>query len=150
MTHRYYPPIDEKSLQTVMKLSKEDNDYLSDPACPYPNSIKKLFKPLEMSDDIQDIADIMGEDHMLQEISTLYTHLKSFGQSMRESDTASEKNTYFKLSASLIEKLIDMKERISNLKKVDLFIETVLMTMEEEINIDDRSRVIKKLRDVLD
>jgi len=152
--HRFYPEIDEKNLKLIQKLQSEDATYLQDDQCPYSEDIKKLFMIADSTSDfdIQDI-DIEGldtDDGMLAEVMTLYAHLKQFGTEMRNSDTASEKNTYFKLSATLLEKLIVMRERVINIQKMQVFQDTVLQIMEDELDPTQRTAVMNKLKKAVD
>ncbi|MAD95726.1 MAG: hypothetical protein CMB99_00115 [Flavobacteriaceae bacterium] len=50
-----------------------------------------------------------------------------------------------KTHAALIEKILSMKERISNINKVDKFMATVIEMMEAELPQESRLRVIEKL-----
>ena len=153
MAH-FYPKIDEENVKLILQLIEQEADYLSSHACPYSDMVKNLFKPngsmgaFNMTE--LDIEELSSEDGMLTEIMTIYGHLKQFGESMRSSDTASEKNTYFKLSATLLEKLINMKEKVINIQKMSAFSDTVLQIMEDELEPDTRTRIIEKLKKALD
>lgn len=150
----FYPKIDEKNIKLVKKLVIQNPSYLDHADCPYSDEIKSLFRLLnpiyDFDDTNMDLDKLTNDEEMLREIKSLYTHLKGFGESMRTSDTASEKNTYFKLSASLLEKLILMRERVVNIQKMEVFSDTVIQIMQDELSPDERTRIITRLRKVLD
>jgi hypothetical protein len=151
---RFYPEINENNLKLIKQLFEEDKTFFDDDTCPYSDTTIALFKnsPTDISDfeneDALDIDNIGSTEYIIKEINALYTHLQQFGKTMRDSDTASEKNTYFKLSAALLERLISMKERMSNVAKVTEFTETVLQILDEEVNVDERTKIIERLRNV--
>jgi hypothetical protein len=151
---KFYPKIDEKNLKLVLQLQSEDPEYLKSDECPYSEELKRLFQMNNPSADFSDVEinldELTSEENILSEIQVLYGQLKHFGQSMRESDTASEKNTYFKLSATLLEKLISMRERVVNIQKMQLFSDTVLQILEDEVPVDARTNIIQKLKKVVD
>ena len=65
---------------------------------------------------------------------------------MRNSESASDKTAYFRLSTSLLEKLVSMQERVYNMSQVKYFKEKVLQILEEEITTDDRANIIERLK----
>lgn len=151
----HYPPLNEKSISQIKELYSQDEKYFDYPGCPYSETVKNLFKMDNPSYDYDDfdeneINDLTDTDNMIKEIGTLYKHLKEFGKEMRTSDTASERNTYYKLSASLLEKLITMKERVMDVKKAEEFTAFVIQIMEEELDVDVRSRILTKLKGALE
>ena len=150
---RYYPPVNESNILLIKTLYTEDKSFFDSVDCPYSEEFKDLFRTKKVDVKESDFDDFdlngdFGEDYILDQINSLYKYLQEFGREMRTSDTASEKNTYFKLSANLLEKLISMRERVVNLQKMNEFTETVLQILEDEVNVDERSRIIERLKNV--
>lgn len=148
---RHYPELNNNNIKLVKQLFEEDKTFFDDPDCPYSDEVKSIFRLSDIENDFDknfDVDIMDSEEHIMKEINALYNHLQKFGANMRDSDTASEKNTYFKLSTTLLEKIISMKERVTNISKVNEFTETVLQILEEEVNVDDRTKVIERLRNV--
>lgn len=148
---RFYPELDEAPLKVIKQLFDEDKTFFDGADCPYSSDVKAMFKLSDVERDFDQGIDMNlmdNEDQIMKEINALYNHLQEFGKAMRDSDTASEKNTYFKLSTTLLEKLISMKERVTNISKVNQFTETVLQILEEEISVDDRTKVIDRLKNI--
>jgi len=150
MDDRYFPPIPPAvvaHLATIRMLADEDPGYFEDPNCPYDEELVALFvKEPEPQVDIGPGERWDGDFDA--EAERLYTELRSFGQSLDSADTA-EKNTYFRLSVSLIEKLVELKERAVGVKKVREFTDTVLQIMEDELSPDQRTAIMKRLREIL-
>ena len=151
MGDRYYPEFNEKNIKAIQQLYDQNTSYFDHPDCPYSEQVKQLFKIKANSDfDNPEIYDMLSSDeYLIKEINSLYGHLQTFGENMRNSDNAAEKNTYFKLSAALLEKLISMRERTLNFTKMAEFTETVLQIMEDELDVDTRSRVLERLNATL-
>ncbi len=153
MTDKFYPEIPEGAvwaLGIVKQHLIENPDYLSDPECPYDEDVLKFFgagMPMVTTELIADSED--EEVHDLEgETSRLYTELKAFGVALQAGDT-SEKNTYFRLSVSLLEKLLDLKERTIGVKQVTEFTNTVLTIMEDELTPDIRTKIVHRLKSIL-
>lgn len=144
MSNRYYPVIQENELQIVLKLIQSDPGYLDDPMCPYQEDTKALLAVTQAENDAVE----HGEDGLLREIEDLRQQLKDFGKKLDDSDLQ-EWNTYFRLNASLMEKLVTLKERTLNLQLVRQFTEAVLQIMEDELTPDQRTTIMKRLRDLV-
>jgi hypothetical protein len=155
MGDNYYPEIDEKNLGLLSDLMDQNGpEWLDHPDCPYSDKLKKLLmgSQIKIEDDFDNPENydmLSSDEHMLKEINSLYKYLQEFGKDMRSSDSAAEKNTYFKISTALLEKLIAMRERTINLSKMNEFTEVVLQIMEDELDVDTRSKILEKLNDTL-
>lgn len=148
MTDKFYPEIPEGAIWTLGVIKQhlsENPDYLTDPDCPYPEDVLKFFGPAVGKADEADEAEAADLE---EETSRLYTELKAFGKALQSGDTA-EKNTYFRLSVSLLEKLLDLKERTVGLKQVTEFTNTVLLIMEDELSPDIRTKIVHRLKTIL-
>lgn len=155
MTDKFYPEIPEGAvwaLGIVKQHLIENPDYLSAPECPYNSEVLKFFgagMPMVTTELVADGDGEVEEVHDLEgETSRLYTELKAFGIALQSGDT-SEKNTYFRLSVSLLEKLLDLKERTIGVKQVTEFTNTVLTIMEDELTPDIRTKIVHRLKTIL-
>lgn len=157
MSSIFFPELNEKNIRLVKRLYSEDPTFFEQPNCPYSTDIIEIFtKESEVLDiggvtvgDL-DFDAMTNEDYLLAEVSALYKQLKDQGDKMANSDTASEKNTYFKLSAALLERLISMKERVINIKKMNEFTNQVLKIMEDTLDPDQKTTVMKRLRVIVE
>lgn len=149
MTERFYPPIDEDlvaQLKMVRKLVESDADYLTDPECPYSGDVKAFLYAISGHSQVSAERDEADGD-LLTEINKLRSELREFGNSLDSSDTT-EKNTYFRLSVALLEKLTTLQERAAGVKMVQQFTDTVLTIMEDELTPDQRTSIMKRLREI--
>lgn len=151
----FYPVIADKQRDFVLigRLYEANPGYFSDPKCPYPQDIKDIFqKKAKYHDfDSHDKNKVPETDTLMAQINTLNSELKSYGQSINEDETtsASDRNTYFRLSVTLLEKLIDMKERIAKIAEVEIFITAVLDVMDKELSPDQRAAIMSRLESLV-
>ena len=97
------------------------------------------------------LEDLESTDVMLAEVKRIYIQLQTMGSSMTSEDASSaEKNTYFKLSTTLLEKLLGMQERIINIKTITSQIDIILEIMESEVPVDVRNSIMSRLRKVME
>lgn len=150
----FYPEITEDQLWPfliVKRLLQENPDLFDDPKCPYNEGIRGFFASIPLGDDTSvegEISEVLVED-LEEEASRLYQELKKFGQSLEAGDT-SERNTYFRLSVSLLEKILELKERAVGLKNVKHFTDTVLQIMEDILTPDQRTKIMDRLQESID
>ncbi len=146
---RFYPVLQEKELRLVQQLIDHDPGYLHDPTCPYAEDIKKILRP--KSAEQESLAQMSGpaavaDAEIMKEINGLYTRLKDYWLEVKDSDKSADKNTFFRVSTTLLEKIIELRERMSNLSQVNAFTSEVLTIMEEIMTPDQRNVVEERLR----
>lgn len=154
----FYPPINPQNLRQVRELVKaHKQDYLDNPDCPYPDDLKLLFAKLfdvqtasgQNSNDKNSAPfteeDLSDSEFLDKELNKLYAELKEFGKKLDIDSTASERNTYFKLSTTLIEKVISSKEKLNHIKEVEFFMDTVLEAMDDILNSDQREKFLDRI-----
>ena len=119
MTERFYPNLDEKSIKLIMDLYETDPSYFDDDKCPYGQTIKDLFKGeskvldfiSHTSTDIDD-SKILSDEDILMEINGLHTKLKEYWDDVKDSAKATDKNTFFRVSVSLLERIVDLRSKM--------------------------------------
>lgn len=145
---RFYPELTEKTLwavSIVLRHIASDPDYLNDPECPYDGPTKAALLKLSDGRDGESAQDQeMSTATLEAEISNLFKDLKEWGRSLSPEDT-SEKNTYYRLSHALLTDLIKSKERVASLRQGEEFVNVVLTIMEDELDGDQRTRVMDRL-----
>lgn len=92
----------------------------------------------------------MTDDETIIEINSIYRQIKDYGDAVKFSDKSADKNTYFKLSVSLLERMITMKEKMSNIKAVDTFTSGVISIMEDILTTEQRIIVRERLKEFKD
>lgn len=149
MSERFYPQIASdqlQPLQIVRRLMKSDPGYLDDSECPFDEDTKEFLRSI-----CGIAAATSGEapavfDDLNAEVARLYKELTDFGQKVGKDDNA-QQNTYFRLSGSLLEKLIELKERAIGIKFYEQFTNTTLQIMEDELPPDRRTSVIARMKE---
>ena len=143
-----YPNIDEKNLFYMLAIAESNPEFFTNPKCPYSERFKDLFKPKTISAGIESIdpSEPMSDQDILKRINALARQLETYGKTAIESGNSSDANTFFRLSASLTERIISMRERVANIISVNEFVEEVLNVMEDILNADQRNEVTDRLK----
>lgn len=149
MQDRYYPPLNEPSLKTLIKLIETYPDFLDDPKCPYSIEIKQFLKGKSSAANVDfatiDISNLTEED-LLNEINGLYQSLQQYGRDVATSGNATDKNTYFRISTNLLEKIVDMREKTLGMKQYAAFQQEILNIMDSIMNADQKLEVMNRLK----
>lgn len=144
---RFYPPLTDDSmwsLQIILENLASDPGYLGE-ECPYPEDLQDLLRnkggrrASELSTEIEDI-NLEEEAHML------FLELRDSKENFDVQDNA-ERMSYFRVATSLLEKLIGMRERANNVKRVSQFYSTVLGVMEEVLEPEQITEVRNRLKE---
>jgi hypothetical protein len=156
---RFYPPISGATfsqLRIIRRLATEDAGYLTDDACPYHGDDLYLLQALvtsspspESSGGDSGVGIAAGEPvNVLQETEALYRDLKTSGATMKTGDPA-DRNTYFRLATTLMERLVQAREKAAGVANVEAFTNAVLDALEDELTVDQRDRILSKLKGIL-
>jgi hypothetical protein len=147
----FYPTLTDASLlpvKAVLAQAKHHDGYLDRDECPYPGSVKDLLRqvlaPAKVVVDEVDFDEAKPEAMRLQ-ILRLMRELRDMRDQLGSKDH-SEKLAYLKLYPVLIEKLIGLEERATNLKTMSEFQSTILQFLDEICDKDQRTELMKRLR----
>ncbi len=169
-----YPNIRPEAVMTmniVVMNIEQDPSYLDRAECPYPKEVKDFFrKKIEVikgkrpkvsgsgsnegegeGDDGGNGGLFEGKDELIvldTQIIQLIEDLEDFSQKLDVGDV-SEKMAYFRTKTALIEKLVTMRERISNLKEINDFRLTLLSFMNEICTKDQITELMHRLDGIL-
>lgn len=162
MAQRYYPQINPQAIRQVLDFCRADPGYIDDPSCPYPLHVKALFKKEEKSSTKQSentappakAPDVDFSNLGLEEeLRDVYQKLQDYGATLSktpgEDDETSAKNTYFRLSVSLLEKIIDLRKDLDYIKNINQFIEAVVDGLGEVLTTDQRNEFMAQLSPLL-
>lgn len=151
MSDKFYPKLDEGQLRTIKKLMSIHPDYLDDPACPYSDETKQILgsnqpvtKQIETELAEIDFESMDGES-LLTEINRVYNELKASGVNITGAESA-EKNTYFRLSVSLLREVVVIREKVTNMINTSKFTEIVLQAMEEILDTEQRNLFLERIK----
>lgn len=162
-----YPTFDLEQLQNLIRVidnAESDPEYLDPSVCPYDAGVRDSLQKLLGSrhpvakatlesdkapvgrprkDPVLPINEVEKEvDEIRKEIAQLKIDAKGL-------ETA-DRIQIIKTRATLVEKIIGMKERIHNIKKQQQFISQVIGLMEDIMEQSQREEMIKKLAPFLE
>ena len=146
----FYPPLPEKEMRLIQTLSASNPEYFNHPDCPYAQDTKDLFMgetQVKYFDKPETSATrIASDDQIAEEINDVYSKLKDYWSEVKSSDKSADKNTFFRVSTSLLDKLVELRERMSKIKKVNSFIGETLSILDEILTPDQRNEVMDRLK----
>ena len=132
-----------------MAIYEGNPQYFDDPNCPYSYETKCFFKGTARVHDFDNhnTSQLPDTDSVVSQLNGLLSQLKTWGDEVNRGndESASDRNTYFRIYSGLIEKIITMKEKASNIKMYEQFISIVLDIMDREMDADQRNRVMLRL-----
>lgn len=148
---RIYPSVNEGILKQIRNMAEEFPDYFTHPSCPYQQSTKDLFvKPskVDLGSEIDEefdanLTELPDTDQMVLRINNLMKKLERFGN---EAESGAEKNTYFRLSTTLLTQLVELKSKITLLGQHEAFVAEIMAILEQVCDADQRNEVTDRLR----
>lgn len=160
MASFFHPKLDlstMKNIETVRQLMAEHPAYFLE--SPYSGEEEKLLKswfdPKSMrareaaakgQADVEKNADLEATDkweYLYQETSDLYRGLKTARHSM----DGEEQMGYYRTATSLLQKLIELKERSMGLKQISEHNALILNIMESILSPTQRNEVMDQLKE---
>jgi hypothetical protein len=152
MTERHYPEVTDTMLwpfKLVRQHLMEDPDYLTVDECPYSGEVKRflslLSQPAGDKPSAEDVANSsLDQEGLEANIKRVFNELTTYGQKLGVDDT-SEKAAYFRLSTSLLEKLLTLQERAKNVQQINDFQNRIIKFMEDHCTPDQRTKLMDYL-----
>lgn len=166
MSDFHYPEITDHAawaFKTILTLASEDVMYLRSPDCPYDAQIKNIFdraiafgngsseeekESTEAKHPSTPVSEEEIDSTLAEDLYTVFTELKNYGKSISSSDQT-ERMAYFRTATSLLERLVNARERALGVKQIKDFQDTVLTIMEDTLSTDQRTEVMERLRSAL-
>lgn len=154
----YYPQIDLDQLlpiKVVLTSISDDPLWLERPECPYDKDTREALwtmwltfraKPSKKTETISVVK--TDEDKwtdVANELNTLFEDLKNAASETEALPDLKEKLNYFRVATSLIEKIVGLGERASNVREVSAFQAKVLAVFDEVLTPEQRTRAMEKL-----
>lgn len=152
---KFYPEFSSSlrtTINTWKKLQEANPEYFDDPDCPYSFEEVELLKSvfthtsntqLTLAPD-QDPLDDEDPD-LEQEALQLFRDMKTFKKTLSNSDT-SEMASTFRTTVSLLEKILDVRERASGLKQFSDFKVFILDSMERYLTPQQKTEFIDEMK----
>lgn len=140
-----YPELDLNTIRAISQLRSEP-ELLETAECPYPDWVKSAILSWIALPGLVDIdfEGAAGIDLEL-ETKTVYLKLKEYGDKLSPSDAAAY-NTYFRTSAALLEKLLDMNAKSQMLTEWKKYVQMVLDFLGDHCSPDQRNEFSERLQ----
>jgi hypothetical protein len=159
MSDFHFPDITDHAawaFNLVFTLAKEDAAYINSPDCPYDEGVKKIIRlatqviPVAApSTEAPKSSTPISEDEidatLAEDLHSVFRELKDYGKTIAQSDQT-ERMAYFRTATSLLERLVNAREKALGVKQIKDFQDTVLTIMEDTLTIDQRTEVMERLR----
>lgn len=153
----FYPTIRDEaimSLNVVVQNMEKDAEYLDSPDCPYSDTVKAFFRRKigvvsEGSIDLFVLEE--GEtdlDKLEEQIMAVINDLEDFGRKLTVADST-DKMGYFRTKTALIEKLVNMRERVFTIKEINDFKSTILSFMDEVLTKDQITDFMRRIDGIM-
>lgn len=148
----FYPQFREEQVMVInliIQNLEQNPEYLDAPECPYSDSVKDLFRKFRgAAATIEDFDLFDGDDEyevvLDKQVEKLLNDLESFGMTLGSGDT-SEKIQYFKTKSVLIEKLVNLRERLMNLRELAEFRSVIIGFLEDVCDKDQVTKLMQRL-----
>lgn len=162
---RQYPTIsinELEKLKVIITNASDDPKYLDGRICPYDKPTRELLKSLIPDPIVTATLGTAGEERgqvgrpksgpvlPMSELEKEFNELRTEIQQLKTDAQGLEPNEKIqivKTRAALVEKILAMKERITNINRMNKFTALVIQTMEDELPQESRLRVIAKFEE---
>ena len=162
MSNAYYPPIDEATIRMLPVLAKQIQaegsvNYLQ--GSPYKPEICEILRqhllekmglgaaagpanPLAGSGDSEEdlayVEKLLASGGVERELASLYGKLSRFGNGLTAEDT-SEMASFFRVSTSLMTKIVELQEKASGISQFIAFKNRVMGLLSDVMSVDQRN-----------
>jgi hypothetical protein len=147
---KYFPPLSNDALwafSVIFEHLLSDPEYLEHEECPYPRDFREKLSKIKAKTTISEAE--IEEIDLESEAHTLFLELRESKDHLTSDDNA-ERMSYFRTATSLLDKLIGMRERANNIKRVSAFYSSVLGVMEEVLEPAQVTVVRNRLKDFVE
>lgn len=158
-----------QAMSDLKALVDADPEYLRKPECPYDRGtvelLERLFKPIEIEVRVEvpvekpsrgqvgrpskktELTDEDAEEAE-EEVKTILRELRGMSRTnegeLKQLDTTT-KLQIIKTQTTLLEKLITIRERFTNVRKVAQFQQTIMSILDELVDEDKRDEFLTRL-----
>lgn len=165
MSTLYYPPIDEPTIRMLPLLATQlkgdgATNYLQ--GSPYKPEICEILRqflvermgdeglktPLagvgDSEEDLAHVERLLANGGVERELASLYGKLSRFGSGLTAEDT-SEMASFFRVSTSLMTKIVDLQEKASGISQFLAFKNRVMGLLSDVMTVDQRNVFMEAL-----
>jgi hypothetical protein len=145
----------QRNLSIWRQVMRNNPTYLADPECPYTDAqillLEDVFKNTQPSSENslqQELDNASSEINIESEAKAIYREMKAFKNALDITDVT-EKASMFRVTTSLLEKLLDMAERAKGIKKFEEFETLILNTMDRYLDPQQKAEFVDEVSKLL-
>lgn len=148
----FYPDITEDnilSLKLVVQMVTKDPEYLDRKDCPYSDMMKDFLRGIltVVDAEIPDLFEggLSDEPEVLdRQIQKILNRMEAMEHELRSFEP-NERMAFFKTQTSLLEKLVTLREKVTNQREMMSFQAVVISTLEEVCDADQIKTFMERL-----
>lgn len=147
----FYPTISPEMLvpfRAVRGLIHANPEYLNSPDCPYNDETKAFlavnFGGAAVAVD-QDLVTLESPEDLERELVSIYSDIKRLDKNIQNID-AKDKVAWAKAVVSILERVLQLRERNLNMKMTVEFQKTIIQIMDEVCDPAQRSEITARLQ----
>lgn len=143
-----YPKIDRSSIWAVVEFveaAKTQPELLTSGECPYPKEFMEIVRSLFNKDKAQAAVTATSMEDLENEIANIYNELDEFKTAIDQDAEGQVYVSYMRLRASLLTKMVEVKERIYNIKSMKAFQDRVLAGLDAICTPEQRTKFMDYL-----
>lgn len=133
----FYPEISEDSVlsvKLVLQLLEKDGEYLDSKECMYSSAVKDFLRSASAPKGLADIPDLFGGDDEPEVLDRQIQRILNRMDAMEGELSGFEPNerlSFFKTRAAMLEKLVSLREKVTNIREMMDFQAIIMGTLEE-------------------
>lgn len=149
----FYPKIPDDQLmqfKVVVQNMLKDAEYLKSADCPYSRDMIEFLTTLRPPEVADIFGDLEGADEAMMiddQLKMIINDLEAMGAMMIKAEPK-DKIDYYKAKTAMYDKLIAMRDKANNIKAMYDFQNTILGFMQEVLDKDQVTALMKRLDDV--
>lgn len=139
-----YPKIDGSSIWAVLEFveqAKASPEILNDKELPYPTEFINLVKSIAIKVQAKKAVASTIEE-LEQQVTDIYDELDDFKAAINMDENGQVFVSYMRLRGQLLAKLVEIKERIFNVKKMKEFQDQVLKALDMICTAEQKTKLI--------
>ncbi len=143
-----YPKIDRSSIWAMVEFveaAKTQPELLTNGDCPYPKEFMEIIRSLFNKDKAVKAVTASSMEDLEEEIQSIYNELDEFKSAIDTDKDGQVYVSYMRLRATLLTKMVEVKERIYNVKSMKTFQERLLKGLDAVCTAEQRTNFIEYL-----
>lgn len=142
-----YPKIERASIWAVVEFveaAKKQPELLTNGDCPYPKEFMEIIRSL-FNQEKAEKATTTSMDDIEEEIRNIYNELDDFKAGLNSDEDGQVYVSYMRLRATLLTKMLEVKERLYNVKSMKIYQDRLLAGLDKVCSPEQRTEFMEFL-----